>query len=164
MNERFQAILLKLIVELKKLRWSVDKNWEVALKADGYVTLTKQVNVQGHLGDGDPWDDSVNTSIYLKLLSDDNITYFPEFTIIADIIIGGTDISKDISTKMDNDTAFTEKDVNNEAKIASAAKKITRNVEDLIEHEYSDCIDQNSSELLYQKRLGVDPDKYDDVP
>lgn len=163
MNEKTQAILLKLIVELKKLRWKVDPNWELALKADGHVTLSKSINVQGHLADEPEWEDSIATTINLQLSSDDNITFFPEFTIYADLTLPDV-ASKDIAYRTDNDTAFTERDVNNEPKATEAAKKITRTVENFIEHEYDDYVQQNSEDLLHQKSLGVDPDEYDDVP
>lgn len=168
MNEKIQAILLKLVVELQKLRWKIPKNadgssdWQIALKADGHVTLIKPIIVQGNLADEPEWDDQVDTSIELKLASDDNLTFFPEFTIYADIFLDGAS-SKDIAYKTDSDIAFTERDVRDEAKAATAAKKITSTVEDFIQHEYSDYIDQNSQDLLHHKNQKHDPDAYDDV-
>jgi hypothetical protein len=152
MNDKIQAILLKLVLELKKLRWKVSQDWELILKSEGHVTMTKHVNVQGSLGD-DQWDDQIDTSIDLKLGTSDEVTYFPEFNVTAEIYLEGGTI-KDVVYNSDNDTAFTDNDLNDTAKIAIAAKGITRSVEDHIEHEYDEYLMNNGDEIQYQKHHG----------
>ena len=152
MNEKIQAILLKLVVELKKLRWKVGENWELDLKNEGHVTLTKFINVEGSLGD-DSWNDQIQTTIDLKLSSDDQVTYFPEFNIMAEIFIQGGPI-KDVVQQNDNDTAFSENDLGDDAKIQFAAKRITRTTEDVIEHEYEEYLTNNGEAIEYEKTHG----------
>lgn len=162
MNEKLQAILLKLIVELKKLHWRVDKNWELTLKSEGHVPLVKYVSVHGSL-DEDEWDEDLQTTIDVRLESDDQVTYFPEFTVYVSISIEGADATRDVAHKTDNDTAFTDRDVSEDAKIKSAAQGITRSTENLVEHEYDEYIQEHGNDITYHKKLGVDPDQYDDV-
>lgn len=152
MNEKIQAILLKIVLELKKDKWSVAPDWEITLKGEGHVPLSKNIRVEGNLGD-DEWSDAVETTIDLKLTSDDELTYFPDYTIYANIFIQGGS-SKDIAYKLDADVAFTERDVRDDAKSTLAAKKISRLVEDHIESEYSDYVDQNGQDIKDYKQGG----------
>lgn len=152
MNERIQAILLKIVVELKKMRWKPVPDWEITLKSEGHVSLTKAIGVEGNLGD-EEWRDEVETFIDLKLASDDEITYFPDYTVYGSIHIEGG-VMKDIAYKMDADVAFTERDLGDDAKTNLAAKKIDRLVENHIESEYSDYIDMNAQEITYYKQGG----------
>lgn len=152
MNEKIQAILLKIVLELKKDRWMVAPDWELTLKSEGHVPMTKTIPVQGNFGD-DEWSDNIETTIYLKLTSNDEVTYFPEYTIYANIFIdGGT--SKDIAYKLDASIAFTDHDVRDTQKASVAAKKISRLVEDHIESEYSDYVDQNGQSIRDYKQGG----------
>lgn len=152
MNEKIQAILLKIVVELKKSRWRPAPDWEVTLKSEGHVPLIKNVGVEGNLGD-EEWREDINTYVDLKLSSDDELTYFPEYTIYANIFIEGGE-TKDIAYKMDADVAFTERDLNDEHKITSAAKKIDRLVESHIQQEYGDYVDMNAEQIKAFKRGG----------
>jgi hypothetical protein len=152
MNEKVQAILLKLVVELKKLRWRVSPDWELILKSEGHVNMSRHISVEGSLGD-DQWNDQIDTSIDLKLGTSDELTYFPEFNVVAEIFLEGGGI-KDVVYNSDNDTAFTEADLNDTAKIASAAKRIDRSVEDHIEHEYDEYLINNGDEIQYQRSHG----------
>ena len=152
MNEKIQAILLKIVVELKKNKWLVAPDWEVTLKGEGHVPLSKNVRVTGNLDD-EEWHDEIETTIDLKLSSQDELTYFPEYTIYANIFIQGGS-SKDIAYKLDADVAFTERDVRDDKKVALAANKISRIVEDHIESEYSDYVDQNAQDIKDYKQGG----------
>ena len=161
MNEKIQAILLKIVLELKKDQWSVAPDWEITLKGEGHVPMSKNIRVQGNLGD-DEWADAVETTIDLKMVSDDELTYFPDYTIYANIFIEGGS-SKDIAYKLDADVAFTDRDVRDDAKAKSAAQKISRLVEDHIESEYSDYIDQNGQDIKAYKEGGWREDSGDDL-
>lgn len=152
MNEKIQAILLKIVIQLKKMRWKPVQDWEITLKSEGHVSLQKLVGVEGNLGD-EEWRDEVDTFVDLKLASDDEITYFPDYTVYANIFIEGGS-SKDIAYKMDADVAFTERDLTDDEKILLAAKKIDRLIENHIESEYSDYIDMNGQEIQYHKTHG----------
>jgi hypothetical protein len=145
MNEKIQAILLKIVVELKKLKWVATPDWEVTLKGEGHVPLTKQIVVEGAMGD-DEWRDQIETHIDLKLASEDQITYFPEYTIYATVLIEGG-VTHDIAYKMDADIAFTEGDFRDKPKLQLAAKKINRLVEGHIQQEFNDYIDQNEASI-----------------
>jgi hypothetical protein len=152
MNEKVQAILLKVVVELKKLQWYPGRDWEVTLKGEGHVPLVKQVSVEGNLGD-EEWRDEIETALDIKLMSDDEITFFPEYTIYSQISIPGGP-TKDVLHKMDADIAFTENDLNNEQKHVLAARKINRLVESHMQEEYGDYIDQNENEIMAYKQGG----------
>ena len=153
MNQNIQAILLKVVLELKKMQWVAGKDWEITLKSEGHVPLVKQISVNGSMDD-EEWRDDVETHLQLKLDSDDQITYFPDYTIYANIMIdGGT--SKDIAYKMDADVAFTEKEIRDDRKIEQCAKRINRLVEDHIEQEYASYIDNNAEEIKWYKQSGT---------
>lgn len=161
MNTKIHAILLKLVRDLQKLEWKVTPDWELNLKMEGHATLVKDIRVQGSIGGEDPWDDEVPTTIDLKLASNDELTFFPEYTIYADISVGEGDI-KDVLYKTDNDTAFTDKDFSDDKKIASAANKISRAIEDHIEHEFDEYLIQNGDTIQHKQGSKHDPDGHDD--
>ena len=158
MNQNIQAILLKVVLELKKLKWLPGKDWEITLKSEGHVPLVKQITVYGAMDDNE-WKDTIDTHIELKIESDDQITYFPEYTIYANIMIDGGS-SKDIVYKMDADVAFTDKELGDTRKIDQCAKRINRSVEDHIEEEYSDYIDNNADEIEQYKQGGWQEPEY----
>lgn len=154
MNQNIQAILLKVVLELKKLQWITDNAWEITLKSEDHVPLVKQVPVQGTLEDEEGWRDDIETHISLKLVSQDEITYFPEYTIYANITIPGGNI-KDIVYKMEADVAFTKEDLKNDRKAGQCANRINRLVCDHIEQEYSNYLDNNSEEIKFYKQNGT---------
>jgi len=145
MNEKIMAILLQLAVSLKESGWITGKDWEITLKGEGHVPLTKQIPVEGEL-DNQKWSDNIETYIDLKLDSDDQITYFPDYTIYAHITVEGAE-PKDIAYKMGGSAAFTEHDVRAKAKVSDAAKKINRLIDTHINHEYQDYIDMNEKRI-----------------
>lgn len=157
MNEKVRAILLKIVVELKKLGWITSPEWEITLKAEGHVPLVKNISVSGNMDD-DEWEDHVETTINLSLKSDDEITYFPDYTIYASIFMQGGE-GHDIAYNLDADVAFTAHDVNDAKKATTAAKRISYIVEDHIESEYSDYIDKNASAIKAYKQGGWQADK-----
>jgi hypothetical protein len=150
MNEKIQAILLKMSIELKKLQWKPAPDWELTLKGEGHVPLIKSISVKGIWNDKE-WRDKVEVYIDLRIVSDDEITYFPTFTIYGTIAIEGAP-SKDIAIKLDSDVAFTDKDTRNEKEIGIAARKIDRMVENHIEAEYGDYIDKNLNKIKAYKQ------------
>ncbi len=145
MNRKITAILLELTVALKKVGWTAGKDWEITLQSEGHVPLIKRIIVQGALG-GQKWKDSIETYIDLKLTSDDEITYFPDYTIYAHIALEGVD-PKDLAYKMGGTVAFTDKDIKKTSKISDAAKKIDRLIEIHINHEYQDYLDTNENKI-----------------
>ncbi len=149
MNQKITAILLGLTVALKRVGWAAGKDWEITLKGEGHVPLIKRIQVQGALG-GEKWSDSIETYIDLKLVSDDEITYFPDYTIYAHIALEGVE-PKDLAYKMGGAVAFTEKDVRKGNKISDAAKKINRLIEVHINNEYQDYLDVNEKQVKVYK-------------
>jgi len=152
MNEKIQAILLKIVRELKRLKWTVSPDWEITLKSEQHVPMYKAVSVQGSI-DEDEWTDSIDTHIDIKLVSNDEITYIPEYTIRAEIFIEGAG-TEDVIHQTDVDVAFTEQDVQDGTKSSSAARKIDRNVENHIEEEYRSYVDSNAQDILLHKPQG----------
>lgn len=152
MNEKIQAILLKIVLEMKKSQWAAAPDWELTLKSEGHVPLVKNVPVEGQI-DNEKWTDVVQTHLELKLTSDDQITYFPEYSIYANIFIeGGAD--KDIAYKMDADVAFTANDLKDRPKMQSCADKINRLVENHIQSEFFQYIDRNAEEIIRYRESG----------
>ena len=151
MNEKIQAILLKIILELKKMGWTAGPDWEITLKSEGYVPLVKLIPVEGYLNDKQ-WNDHVEIAMNLKLTSSDEVTFFPDYTIFGQISVEGGP-NEDIASKMDADVAFTVSDYRKDSKLKSAAAKINRLIDDHIQTQYSNYIDTNKQEIEYQKDI-----------
>ncbi len=152
MNEKIQAVLLKVVLELKKLKWSAAQDWEITLKSEGHVPLMKMVPVEGAMNN-EEWHDYIEIAMDLKLDSGDELTYFPDYTIFGQIFIDGGS-NEDIAYKMDADVAFTARDFKNDEKIKSAAMKINRLVDDHVQNQYSKYIDNNTENIQYYKSSG----------
>ena len=152
MNEKIQAILLKIVLDLKKKGWSPGNDWEISLKSEGSVPLTRQVKVSSTLGEND-FDDNIDAHITLKLDSRDQITYFPGFIVYANIFIDGGQ-NKDLTDKFECDSAFTEKDYRDSVKSAEAARKIDSIVDSYIVEEFDAYMDANSGNIMAYKAGG----------
>ncbi len=132
MNERIEIILLQIVTELKKLQWNPDPNFRITLKGEGYVPLEKLVSNPSY---------DVNAYMSLKLGTDDNVTFYPDYKVEATLDISGE--TADIEEVMDANVAFSERDVRNQEKMMVAAKKINDNVEEFIQTEW-DEFERNS--------------------
>jgi hypothetical protein len=152
MNEKIQAVLLKLTLELKKFKWSAGADWQITLKGEGHVPMVKMVPVEGSMGD-EEWNDHIEIAMDLKLDSNDELTYFPDYTIFGQIFIDGGS-NEDIAYKMDADVAFTAEDFQNERKVKEAASKINRLIDDHVQNQYSKYIDDNTENIQYYKSSG----------
>lgn len=152
MNEKIQAILLKIVIDLKKLGWITSPDWQITLKSEGHIPLVKSIDVTGNMDD-DEWTDQVETTIDLSLGSDDEITYFPAYTIYATIYMKGGE-GHDIASTLDADVAFTAHDLKDDKKASLSAKKISNIVEEHIATEYSDYIDKNAASIKAYKQGG----------
>jgi hypothetical protein len=165
MNDKIKSILVKIALELKKSRWKVGQDPELTLASEGNIPLVKMITVDGAFND-DEWKDNVETHIELKIESDDQITFFPTFTIYASIFIDGGS-SKDIIYKLDADANFIEKDYNDSVKITDAANKINRVTETYIEDQYTYYVNENGPEIEAYKnggwRADVDETFYGDL-
>lgn len=145
MNDQMTAILLKIAIALKRMKWKASQNWELELKSEGKVSLLKDIEVEGSMGSR-TWTDDIETYIELKMTSDDQLTFFPEYTIYGNIHIEGGGV-KDIAYKLNSDVAFTIEDLNNDSKTLLAAQKLNRLVEQYVEKEYTDYIEENSDDI-----------------
>jgi len=150
MNQKAQILLLQLIKALKANNWSSDNQWELSLKADGNVPLMRSVSVEGNL-DGEKWQDQVHTIIRVSVTTDDDITFFPEFSLYAQIAIASVP-AKDIEYKTAGNVAFTDKDLKNEKKFQSAAEEISRMVDNYIGEIYQDYVDANEELVKFYKQ------------
>ncbi|TRO55123.1 hypothetical protein E2P64_07770 [Candidatus Bathyarchaeota archaeon] len=159
MNRKITAILLKIAIALKKSGWRLGPDYEVELKSEGHLSLKKPIRVQGALGD-EEWDDAIATFMYLRLDSDDGITYYPEYVVNAEIFIQGGDI-KDVNYKMDADIGLMDTDIEDERKIELAARKINSYVESHIESEYQSYLDTNADSIKDYKAGGWKADDED---
>jgi hypothetical protein len=152
MNDKMQAILLKLILNLKKLKWEAGQDWEITLKSEGHVPLIKMIQVEGSM-DNEEWNDHVEIAMDLKLDSQDEITYFPDYTIFGQIFIDGGS-TEDIAYNMDADVAFTNEDYRDDRKLQSAAEKINQLVDNHVQSQYTKYIDDNMENIQYYKTGG----------
>jgi len=152
MNDKIQAILLRVVLELKKRHWSAAPEWEITLKSEGYIPLVKQIQVDGSL-DGRDWKDVVETTLHLKFSSRDQITFFPEYSIYASMLLAGGE-NKDIMYDQDVDVALTEKDIKDDNKIKITANKIDQQSGDYINEEYNEYVLSNSENIKMYNRGG----------
>jgi hypothetical protein len=150
MNQKAQVILLQIVKLLKDDRWTTDSQWQLSLKADGYVPLVRPIIVEGRLDDT-KWKDQIHTLIRVKVSTDDDITFFPEVSIYAQIAIGEVP-AKDIEYDIMGNTAFTDKDLKDSKKLSSASKEITRMVDNHINEVYQDYVDTNEELIMFYKQ------------
>jgi len=156
MNQKSQIILLQLVKALQSSKWTSDNEWQLSLKVDGYVPLVRTVIVEGNL-DGDKWKDQIYVMIRLKVSTEDEITFFPEFSIYAQIAVGSIP-SKDIDYKMAGNEAFTEKDLKDNKKFNSASHEINRLVDSYINEVYQDYVDVNEDLVKFYKQRSSQPE------
>ena len=150
MNPKAEAILLQIVKSLEKNGWATGKDWKLTFKADGHIPLIRSIMVGGSM-DGDKWKDQVEAYITLKIATEDEWTYFPEFTLYAQIAIGSIP-GKDIAYKMIGNEAFMEKDIQDTKKFISAAREIDRMVEAHINEVYQDYVDENDELVRFYKQ------------
>jgi len=163
MNEKMQAILLGIVIHLKKMGWTPGPDWEITLKSEGHVPMIKRISVQGSVEDED-WDDNVETFINFKLESRDDITYFPYCTVYTNISVVGLEV-KDIVHELGIDVAFTEKDIKNTRNIKNASSRTNDLVEEYIRQEYATYVDMNAQKIkLYNMGALADDDEDENVP
>lgn len=150
MNPKAEAILLQIVKALKQNEWSTGENWQLTLKADGHIPLIRSVVADASM-DGDKWKDQIQAYITLKVSTEDEWTYFPEFTLYAQIAIGSIP-SKDVAYKMIGNEAFMEKDIKDSEKFISAAREIDRMVQNHINEVYQDYVDENDELVRFYKQ------------
>jgi len=162
MNEKIKAILVKLASELKKLRWSLTPDFEVTLRSDNQIPMNKTIVVEGSIGD-EKINSQIETWISLTMESDDQITFYPDYTVNGEMFVQGG-IIKDINYKMDVDVGFFEADFKDDKKIQQAASKINRYVVDHIETEFREYLNTNASDIEQYKAGGwkADDDAFRD--
>jgi hypothetical protein len=157
MNDKIKAILLKIAKELQKHGWNSNKEMDITFKSEGSIMLSRSVPVKGSLNDQE-WNENIQTELALKIGSDDQITWFPEYTIISEIYMRGGNI-KDINYQMDIDVGFLEKDARDQSKIVFAARKINQYVVAHMQEEYYDYLDSNATEIEYYNKNQGDEDE-----
>lgn len=164
MNEKIKAILLKIILELKRLGWTADPDWEITFQSEKHVPLVKFIKVQGSTEDKD-WEDSVETTIHYKLNSRDQITYFPSCIVYTSISLIGLEM-KDVVHELGIDVAFTEKDIRNQSNIKNAATRTNDLIQEYIRQEYSTYVDMNSQKIKLHNMGAIvdDDDETENVP
>lgn len=151
MNKKVEGILLQISKKLEQEgKWMVDKDWAITLKAEGHITLIRQIMVRGSL-DEDEWQDQIAVTIQLKMGTDDEWTYWPEFTIYAQIKIGEIK-EEDIAYKMQSNVAFVPDDVTKADKAAKAANEMTRLVESHVGEVYQDYVEKNEEVVRFYKQ------------
>lgn len=150
MNQKAEAILLQIVRALEKNEWTPGKDWKLTLKTDGHIPLIRSIVAEASM-DGDKWKDQIEAYITLKISSEDDWTYFPEFTLYAQIAIGSIP-SKDVAYKMIGNEAFMEKDIQDTKKFISAAREINRMVEAHINEVYQDYVDENDELVRFYKQ------------
>ena len=147
MNEKIQAILLSIILELKKLGWVPSPDWEITLNTEKKGLLNKNIPVESVIK-GKHKTDNIEILLELTINSEDKITYFPNFTIYGYILVRGNS-SRDIIHTTESDVSFMESDVKNIRKFKSAASKINRHIENYIQSEYTSYLDDIQKDIEY---------------
>ncbi len=155
MNEKIEAILLQIAKKLKEDGWIIGKDVNVDIKVEGYISLVHEFVVEGSLGEA-KWKDQLAVTIHFKLGTEDEVTYWPEFTIYAQISVAGVENIKEenIEYPMQSNVSFTTNDARNEEKAAEAAREITRLVESHVQDSYYKYIERNEKVVRYYKEGG----------
>jgi hypothetical protein len=162
MNEKVKAILLKIVIELQKLGWSLDADYEVTLHAENYIPMSKYIPVGGTLGNKE-WEDKLDLGINLKMETADQNSFYPEYLINGEIFIKGGSI-KDINYKTDASVGFMENDFRDEGKVQTAARTINNAVQNHAQEEYTKYLEENGDAIEQYKKGGwrADNDAKDD--
>ena len=150
MNQKSEVILLQIVKALEKNEWSTGKDWQLTFKTDGHIPLIRSIVANASM-DGDKWKDQIEVYITLKVATEDEWTYFPEFTLYAQIAIGSIS-PQDIAYKMIGNEAFMEKDIKDAKKFISAAREIDRMVQNHIGEVYQDYVDKNDDLVRFYKQ------------
>ena len=152
MSQKSNIILLQVVNALKSLGWAPDSQWQLSLKADGFIPLVKSVTAHGSLNESE-WTEDIQTLIRLNVTTDDEITFFTEFSIYAQIAIGSIP-PQEMDYKMMGNQAFTDKDVKDAKKATTAAKDIDRMVDGHINEVYQDYVDKNEDLVTFYHQGG----------
>lgn len=148
MDKKIEGILLQIVKRLEKENgWMVDKDWALTYKTDGHIALIRTIEVEGQL-DQTKWKDQVATAIHVKMTSEDEWTYWAEFTIYAQIKIASID-SEDIGYKMTSNVAFMAEHVKDETKASKAAREINTATQTHILKSYQAYVDKNKEAVKY---------------
>lgn len=139
MNDKIKAILLQIASGLKKSGWKLSPDGDISIQSELSVPMIKIISVGT-----DRNKHVVETHIVVKLETDDEITYFPSYSVYANIEVNRLP-SKDIVEKMKVSVAFTEKDAKDTRKANTAASKIDGMVQDTVDNEYHIHIDKKTS-------------------
>ncbi len=153
MDKKVEGILLQIVRKLENEGgWAADKDWAITFKGEGYITLVRQFVVHGSL-DEDKWEEQLPVTIQLKLGTEDEWTYWPEFTIYAQINIGEIK-DEDIAYKMQSNVAFVPDDVKDESKAVEAAREITNLVNGHVGEVYQDYVEKNEDVVRFYRQSG----------
>lgn len=160
MNEKIQAILLKLVLNLKRFKWIPGQDWELTLKSQKHIPIQKSVSVVGNI-DGEEFSDQLDTHVELTLESSDQITFYPTYTLYSTIFLDGAG-SHEVVHSSDIDIAFTDKDIKEDKKIEEAAKRMDRLIADQLDSEYNSYIADNDQAIKAYKYGGWKADVDED--
>lgn len=160
MNSKNQILLLKVVLALKKIGWVAGPDWKITLKGEGHVPLNKEITVDGETQE-ESWEQPIAIAIDFKLNTEDEITFFPVYSIFGEIYIEGGR-TKDINHELDADIAFSEQDIGNEKKFETAATKINGLIHSFVQSEFTEYIDANQTNINYYNQGGWKADQDDD--
>lgn len=150
---KLDSILVKVAAALQReQRWRLEANADVSFRSESKIPLTKSVKVVGTIGDKQ-FDHNVDVLVELTLGSDDQITWYPEYTIEGEIYLEGGPI-KDLDCSLDADTSFSENDVNDFHKVSEAAQRINQYVENHVQHEFETYVNLNVDVIEDFKKTG----------
>lgn len=171
MNENIRKLLVRIALALKEKGWKAGEDIELTLKSDGKLILNKQVRVDGDMNDKE-WHERVEVSLHFVLASDDQITYFPEYTIYAEFFIEGANGSHDVAHSSDasigfteNDQTVTDPDIKQKVtmKIAQTAKMIDDIVESQIQEEFTEYCSESGNDVqaYHSQKMWQEPEDND---
>ena len=188
MNNKFdkikQIILYKLQLGLKKLGWSgpssSDDNLDKKLASiesgnNILLPMTVDVDVEA-VAVNQKMKDTVTAYVTLYVVSDDNVTFYPEMDLIANLNIPNIDadvqIVRDHTSKNPQEgsisisIAFTEKNLKEDDLINRAIRLIDEYIKEYIQHQYIDFVEANEN-AIELAAIGANPepvpDKLDEI-
>lgn len=164
MNDKQKALLIKIAEILRdKFRWEMAADHEISLFGEGMIPMVKTIQVESSLDDKEISSDVI-CSLDLKLGSDDQITWYPDFTITGDFLVDGANPG-DFTYSTNASTGFMEGDIEQDGnKFVRTASEINNIVDNYVQGEYHEYVMRNAEAISYYRKDGwkADDDAYRD--
>ena len=139
-TQKIHATLLGIAAKLKTAGWKILPEYEIQLKSEGKLPLTKKYPAADVVGGAI----DANVSLYMK--HDSDTEFYPEYELYANISIEGV-ASHDILETGDCDVMFTDTTFNTDALLIRASAQLNTNVKHTINRELTKYVQDNADAI-----------------